>query len=87
MHTDEALLVFNNFVAGRRIAYWELHVSAPGHDQDELFLQFTDGQVLRIMAEHRTDGAALRLEPHSRLPIGRAVRNLPQEYNNRALGI
>lgn len=79
MHTDEQLLAFNNFVAGRVVVAWELHASAPGHDQDELFLQFSDGRVLRVSAEHRTHGAALRLEPWSRMPIGRPVRDIPRE--------
>lgn len=85
MHTDHELLVFNNQVAHKSIIWWEVHQSAPGHDQDELFLQFVDGTVLRIVAEHREVGAALKLETHARLPAGRAIRNLPVEANEKAL--
>lgn len=85
VHTDQELLTFNNQVAHARIRWWELHQSAPGHDQDELFLQFDNGSVVRIVAEHRDVGATLKLEAHSRMPIGRPVRNLPAEYNERAI--
>ena len=84
MQTDHELLTFNNQVASQRVANWELHQSAPGHDQDELFLQFGDGTVVRIVAEHREVGAALKLEAYARLPVGRPIRNLPEEYNRRA---
>jgi hypothetical protein len=86
MHTDEQLLAFNNAVAHRgAVIWWEMHHSAPGHDQDELFLQFTDGSVVRISAEHREHGAALKVEPARCLPAGRLTRNLPEEYNARAV--
>jgi hypothetical protein len=85
MHSDEELLTFNNAVAYKLVTFWELHQSAPGHDQDELFLEYNDGTVLRVVAEHRTVGAALKLEPHSRLPRGRPIRNIPVEENRRQL--
>lgn len=81
MQSDQELLVFNNQIAHKSVRHWELHQSAPGHDNDELFLQLGDGSVVRIVAEHREFGAALKLEPHSRLPAGRPVRDLPTEYN------
>lgn len=82
MQTDQDLLRFNNQIAHKKVISWEMYQSAPGHDQDELFLQLADGSVIRIVAEHREVGAALKLEPYSRLPVGRPVRNLPREYQN-----
>lgn len=83
MHTDDQLLAFNNQIAGKAVKWWEVHSSAMGHDQDELFLQLSDGSVVRIFAEPRQFGAALRIEAHARLPIGRPVRNLPEEANRQ----
>jgi hypothetical protein len=82
MHTNKELLTFNNAITRGTVAWWELHSGAPGHDQDELFLQFMDGSVVKISAEHRTHGAALKLEPHSRLPVGRPVQDIPREAIN-----
>jgi len=85
MHNDQDLLRFNNAIAHKVVRHWELHPSQPGHDQDELFLQLGDGTVIRIFAEHREYGAALCLEPFSRLPIGKEYRDIPQEAINKAL--
>ena len=74
MQTEQELTVFNDAIANKKLVWWELHNSQPGHDRDILYLHFEDGHVVSIHAEKRDVGAGLVLT-RSELP-GKAVKNI-----------
>ncbi len=77
MQSNEGLKIFNDTIANKKLIWWELHNSKPGHDRDELYLQFEDGSSVCISAEHRPIGAALNLSPAA-LP-NREVNNISSD--------
>jgi len=76
MQSDLQLKPFNDAIANKKLVWWEIHNSKPGHDRDSLYLQFEDGQVVCIQAEQRPIGAALSLSI-SALP-GKPVKNISE---------
>jgi len=62
MQNENELKVFNDAIANKKLTWWEIHNSQPGHDRDELYLQFEDGSVVSITAERREVGCALTVK-------------------------